>query len=234
MMRSGDQLKNIHEERSNLLLSTLGARGLLASESGSNPAKVTIDNRSYPLIGIAPHINAGAYLDIGGNTAIIVDFDADHRLQQVIERFAPAFERIGCIETRYEGLIGLASAIARLLRYDANSVTDIYHQDYQSPSVVPRFLGEFIDLHIGICAQQALLTGAALEYAIHKKYLPETSTVSLEQSYDSNQKEYHISAKLYIDNECWSVDPTKARSERAEKQEFTAQHLLQNASATAS
>lgn len=214
-----DLLKDKQEsrERHQRLISTLGARGLLAPEIEGVRECIAVECDPFPLVGPNTPIDGGAYMDIGGNTAIIIDREHDPYLQKLLKQFAPAYKRIASDSMRQEGLVGLASAISRLVPYNNDAVTELYQRDRHAQHIVPRPLGDFIRLSIGICSQQALLTAAAIEYAKQTNQLPEECTVSIERSYDHDANEYHLSTILYIEGEAWLVDPTRARAKRAIK-----------------
>lgn len=196
------------------LIASLGARGLIDPTRLEN--QLTIEGATYSVIGPDTRIDHGAYIDIGGKSAIIVDFENDKKLADTYRLLLPAIELIRDPYTRQEGLTGLTSIVAKLLPYDGAKVTNTYRLDYadQRP-LVPRQLGEFIDMRTGICLQQALLTAAILDHAIDSGTLPEPSRASLQSSHDKANGEFHAFTIFRTDTEDWRLDPTQRRNRRA-------------------
>lgn len=197
------------------LIKTLGARGLIASYEQER-ATVSLCGHDYYVIGPSTPIDQGASIDIGSKTAIIVDTVRDTALRNFVNKLSPAYNRIACPETRKEGLTGLASVVRRVLSYDSEAVIGLYQEDYQSHEpIVPRGLGDFINMKKGICLQQALLNAAALEHARKTKAIPTNAVISLETEHNKDTAEYHAFTNLLVDSELWRIDSTQPRDKRA-------------------
>lgn len=205
--------REISRDQHQKLLQSLAARGLLLAKTDD---KVLLGGEAYSVTSPDSSISGSARIDIGSKTAVIVDFDRDETLAHTYQKMSPAFDRIRNPGTRQEGLTGLTSVVDRLIPYNAAEVVNLYRTDYAiERQLAPHYLGEFINKHVGICSQQALLTAALLEHARDEKLLPAGTEVSVQSRPGSEQAEAHAFAYLAIDEQIWRLDPTQQRSERA-------------------